>query len=197
MRWPLRHAAWGYFSKSCFQKRMPFFYFPKVFYSFVWICCMAYWCPIDAFFSCDPLSSQKNRVARFFVVQHTKNVKKIFISDDQKIYRKYKKWSPLKCFLPRRTKFTQIRIFGMKIHIPSGNPSEECPFLRRRSSSERTNCWTLRFLPLNQGGRIGRIFTDWAIVFYGHFLENYRSRPNFWSTFFHGSSYVVFFTKAG
>jgi hypothetical protein len=36
-----------------------------------------------------------------------------------------------------------------------------------------------------QGDRIGRNFAYWAIVYFGHFFENYKSGPKFWATFFH------------
>jgi hypothetical protein len=47
----------------------------------------------------------------------------------------------------------------------------------------------------NQGGMIGRIFAYWAIVYFGHWFENYGSRANFWDTCFHGSSYVLIEAK--
>jgi hypothetical protein len=34
--------------------------------------------------------------------------------------------------------------------------------------------------------RLGRKFVHWVIVFFGRYLENLRSGPNFWATFFHG-----------
>jgi hypothetical protein len=39
---------------------------------------------------------------------------------------------------------------------------------------------------LFQGDQIGRIFVHWAMVYFGQFLENYRSTPNFWATIFLG-----------
>jgi hypothetical protein len=44
---------------------------------------------------------------------------------------------------------------------------------------------------LCQGDRIGRIFATWAIVFLGHFLENYGSSRNLKATF----SSVLILTK--
>jgi hypothetical protein len=38
-------------------------------------------------------------------------------------------------------------------------------------------------LPWLQGDQIGRIFAQWAIIYYGQFLENYRCSPHFWVTF--------------
>jgi hypothetical protein len=34
-----------------------------------------------------------------------------------------------------------------------------------------------------QGDQIGRIFAQWAIVYYGQFFENYRSSRHFCATF--------------
>jgi hypothetical protein len=39
-------------------------------------------------------------------------------------------------------------------------------------------------LHLRQGDQIGRIFAYWAIVYFGQFILNYRSRPNVRTTFF-------------
>jgi hypothetical protein len=35
-----------------------------------------------------------------------------------------------------------------------------------------------------QGDQIGQIFTYWAIIFLGRFIEKYRSGANYWATFF-------------
>jgi hypothetical protein len=35
--------------------------------------------------------------------------------------------------------------------------------------------------------KIGRIFVYWAIVYFGRFFRNYRSNPNFFGYFFHGT----------
>jgi hypothetical protein len=37
-----------------------------------------------------------------------------------------------------------------------------------------------------QGDQIVRIFAQWSIVYFGHFLENYRSIPQIWATIFSG-----------
>jgi hypothetical protein len=37
------------------------------------------------------------------------------------------------------------------------------------------------FLGQMQGDQIGRIFAEWAIVFFGQFFENYGSAPKFWA----------------
>jgi hypothetical protein len=55
----------------------------------------------------------------------------------------------------------------------------------------------ITFIRLNQG-EIGRIFAHWAIAYFGQFLENNRSRPIFWSTyFFYGKGYAFILTKIG
>jgi hypothetical protein len=36
-----------------------------------------------------------------------------------------------------------------------------------------------RFFDLEKGDQIGRIFAHWAIVYFGQFLDNNKSRPNF------------------
>jgi hypothetical protein len=38
---------------------------------------------------------------------------------------------------------------------------------------------------------------DWAIVFFGQFLEKYGSSPEFWTTLFHGKSKELILTKMG
>jgi hypothetical protein len=48
-----------------------------------------------------------------------------------------------------------------------------------------------------QGDQIGRIFANWAIIFFGHFTENYRSSANSTGTFYHTASYVLIWTKNG
>jgi hypothetical protein len=41
-----------------------------------------------------------------------------------------------------------------------------------------------------QGDQSGRIFTQWTIVLFGQFIENYRSSANSLATFFQSTSYV-------
>jgi hypothetical protein len=48
-----------------------------------------------------------------------------------------------------------------------------------------------------QGDQIGRIFVNWANVYFGQFFENYRIIPHFWTTFFTGENYVLISTKNG
>jgi hypothetical protein len=43
-----------------------------------------------------------------------------------------------------------------------------------------------RAVHLWQGDQIGRIFAQWVIVFFGQFLENYRSITSIFGYFFHG-----------
>jgi hypothetical protein len=52
-------------------------------------------------------------------------------------------------------------------------------------------------LSLEQGDQIGRIFVYWVIVYFGQFVENYRSSPNIWTTFIHGKSCAIISTKLG
>jgi hypothetical protein len=47
----------------------------------------------------------------------------------------------------------------------------------------------------SQGDQIGRIFAQWAIVYIGQFLKNYRSSAKFWASFFLSIDYVFIFTK--
>jgi hypothetical protein len=49
----------------------------------------------------------------------------------------------------------------------------------------------------DQGDQIGRIFAQWAIVYFGQWFENYIQSANFWATFFRDISYVLIFTKNG
>jgi hypothetical protein len=53
----------------------------------------------------------------------------------------------------------------------------------------------LEYYPWLQGDQIGRIFTQWAIVYFGQWFENYRSSPNFLATFSRSTSYVLIFAK--
>jgi hypothetical protein len=39
----------------------------------------------------------------------------------------------------------------------------------------------------DQGDQIGRIFAYWAIVYFGQFIENYGSSPDFCAPFSHGN----------
>jgi hypothetical protein len=48
-----------------------------------------------------------------------------------------------------------------------------------------------------QGYQIEGIFAYWTIVYFGHFLKNHRSSPNFWTTFYHSKSYVLILAKYG
>jgi hypothetical protein len=50
-------------------------------------------------------------------------------------------------------------------------------------------------LTSKQSDQIGKIFSQWMIVFYGQFSENYKSGPNFGATFVHGKSSVLTLTK--
>jgi hypothetical protein len=38
-----------------------------------------------------------------------------------------------------------------------------------------------------QGDRIGQVFACWAGVYFDLLFENYKSSPNYWATFFHGT----------
>jgi hypothetical protein len=42
---------------------------------------------------------------------------------------------------------------------------------------------------------LGRIFAYWAIVYFGHYFDNYRSTANYWATFLHSTSYVLILTN--
>jgi hypothetical protein len=44
--------------------------------------------------------------------------------------------------------------------------------------------WASWLEPHEQGDRIGRIFAQWVIVYFGQFSENNRSRPHFWGYFY-------------
>jgi hypothetical protein len=46
-----------------------------------------------------------------------------------------------------------------------------------------------------QGDHIGRIFAYWAIVYFGQFVVNYKSRRNFVAAFYHRKSYLKSVTK--
>jgi hypothetical protein len=48
---------------------------------------------------------------------------------------------------------------------------------------------------IEQGDQIGRIFADWAIVYFVYFFEKYISSQNLCATFFHFQSYVLIVTK--
>jgi hypothetical protein len=48
-----------------------------------------------------------------------------------------------------------------------------------------------------QDDQIGRIFAQWAIVYYEQFFENYRSSPHLCYTVFTGIDYVLILTKNG
>jgi hypothetical protein len=49
----------------------------------------------------------------------------------------------------------------------------------------------------DQGDQIGRIFACWATVYFGQCFENYRSGAKMWTTFFHGTSYVLILGENG
>jgi hypothetical protein len=46
-----------------------------------------------------------------------------------------------------------------------------------------------------QGDQIGRIFACWAIVYLGQVFENYKSSPNSWAFFVHGTNYAYIFKR--
>jgi hypothetical protein len=48
-----------------------------------------------------------------------------------------------------------------------------------------------------QGDQIGRIFAQWAIVYFGQWFEIYIISANFWATFLCDTSYVLILTKNG
>jgi hypothetical protein len=48
-----------------------------------------------------------------------------------------------------------------------------------------------------QGEQIVRIFAYWAIVYFEHFYENYRSGKNFWGSFAQYILKVLYLTKNG
>jgi hypothetical protein len=48
-----------------------------------------------------------------------------------------------------------------------------------------------------QGDQIGRIFDHWLIIHFGQLLENHKSSPHFWATFFYGNGYLLIFTIDG
>jgi hypothetical protein len=48
-----------------------------------------------------------------------------------------------------------------------------------------------------QSDQIGRIFVDWASIYFEQLFENYRSCPYFWATFFHGKGDVLILIKNG
>jgi hypothetical protein len=56
---------------------------------------------------------------------------------------------------------------------------------------------TARCSAVRQGDQIGRIFVDWAIVYFGQFFEIYRTTPKFWATFFSDTSYLIICTENG
>jgi hypothetical protein len=78
------------------------------------------------------LATKLTRVARFILVQHTKTGKNI--PNNHKIYRHLPFIDPLK--------FTQIGIFGLKIHMPFGNPEADCQL-----SFGVTNLCTTKIIP--------------------------------------------------
>jgi hypothetical protein len=47
----------------------------------------------------------------------------------------------------------------------------------------------------SQCDQIGRIFAHWAIVYFGHSFENYKSSAHFWTSFVRGTSYVYISTN--
>jgi hypothetical protein len=48
-----------------------------------------------------------------------------------------------------------------------------------------------------QGDQNGRIFTNWSVVFFGQFIENYRSSSNSKATFFPQYHLCINFYKNG
>jgi hypothetical protein len=48
---------------------------------------------------------------------------------------------------------------------------------------------------VSQGDQIGRIFVQWAIVFFVQFYENPKSSQHFCQLFLFGNSYVSILTK--
>jgi hypothetical protein len=49
--------------------------------------------------------------------------------------------------------------------------------------------------PRIQCDQIGKSFTSWTIVYFGQFIENYRSLPNVKATLFHGKRHASILTK--
>jgi hypothetical protein len=47
----------------------------------------------------------------------------------------------------------------------------------------------------NQGDQIGGIFTQWMIVYFRQFSENYGNSPHFWATHELFSTVIIIFTK--
>jgi hypothetical protein len=52
----------------------------------------------------------------------------------------------------------------------------------RRQKSAEESFWPHLFV-LHQGDQIGRIFAQWAIIYFGRFVENRKSSPYFCATF--------------
>jgi hypothetical protein len=48
-----------------------------------------------------------------------------------------------------------------------------------------------------QGDQIGRIFAQWAIVYFGQFLSNFRYSPIFMGSVFQSIDYVLILTATG
>jgi hypothetical protein len=46
-----------------------------------------------------------------------------------------------------------------------------------------------------QGDQIERMFSDWAIVYFGQFSGHLQNLPKFLGTFFHGKMYALTMTK--
>jgi hypothetical protein len=55
---------------------------------------------------------------------------------------------------------------------------------------------TFRQPPPPLAGR-PEIFAYWTILYFRQCFENYRRNANFWSTFFHGTSYALILTTFG
>jgi hypothetical protein len=67
----------------------------------------------------------------------------------------------------------------------------QTPFFTKRGQVINVKI-CLHRLVCDQGDQIGRIFTHWAIVYFGWFYRNYRSRPHFL-----GIDYVFMLPKFG
>jgi hypothetical protein len=57
------------------------------------------------------------------------------------------------------------------------------------------NVFIIRSSIYEQGDQIGRIFAQWAIVYFGQFFENHKSSPNFCATFPKIIDYMLTLTK--
>jgi hypothetical protein len=72
---------------------------------------------------------------------------------------------------------------------------DEVKSLRNETRDEKHFLDTFFSDTCKQGDQVGRIFAYWVVVFLVKCFENYRCSTNFWATFFHGSSSVLYFRK--